>query len=286
MFDSNNPSKVWFITGCSTGIGRELAFAVLRSGQKVVVTARNTDTLSAFSEEFPKQVLALQLDMQNPEQIVRASEQALQHFGRVDVLVNNAGYGLWGMAEELNMEQVRHQMETNFFGLVHLTQCFLPHFRTQKSGYIINFSSLAGLRGFFGLSAYNASKFAVEGYSEALAQEMKPFGVKVSIVEPGPYRTDWAGRSLIKSSGVEAPDTQSPYYQLNRKSHDRIMETDGTQPGDPAQIAAILIQAAEAENPPLHMLFGDICIQGWELRVQNFEDPAFLKKYPHDTFTL
>ena len=162
----------------------------------------------------------------------------------------------------------------------------MPHFRTQKSGYIVNFSSLAGLRGFFGLSAYNASKFAVEGYSEALAQEMKPFGVKVSIVEPGPYRTDWAGRSLIKSSGVEAPDTQSPYYQLNRKSHDRIMETDGTQPGDPAQIATILIQAAKAENPPLHMLFGDICIQGWELRVQNFEDPAFLKKYPHDTFTL
>jgi len=111
MFDSNNPSKVWFITGCSTGIGRELAFAVLRSGQKVVVTARNTDTLAAFSEEFPEQVLALQLDMQISEQIVRASEQALQHFGKVDVLVNNAGYGLWGRAEELSMEQVRHQME-------------------------------------------------------------------------------------------------------------------------------------------------------------------------------
>ncbi|MCS7074918.1 MAG: SDR family oxidoreductase, partial [Bacteroidia bacterium] len=171
--------QVWLITGTSSGIGKVLVEELLNAEQLVVATARNPFALT-FSAE-PKQLLTIGLDINLPEQIQQVVPQVLSVFGRIDVLVNNAGYGLEGAVEELTMEQIRHQLETNFFGLVDLTRQVIPVMRKQKSGYIVNVSSLAGLRGFKGLSIYNASKFAVEGFSEAISQELEPFGIRVSV---------------------------------------------------------------------------------------------------------
>jgi NAD(P)-dependent dehydrogenase (short-subunit alcohol dehydrogenase family) len=184
------------------------------------------------------------------------------------------------------MAQIRHQMEVNFFGLVEMTRLVVPEMRLQKSGLIANITSLAGLRGMQGLSAYNASKFAVEGFTEALAQEMAHFGVRVCAVEPGPYRTDWAGSSLVKTEELVNLQADSPYFELNQTAAKRISLSDGKQPGDPRQIAQVLVLAASAPEVPLHMLFGDVCIEGWEQRKARFSDPSFMSYYPHDKFTL
>lgn len=279
-------SQVWLISGASRGIGKAIALSALQAGDSVAIGVRNFDDAEELVQNFGERCLPVQLDVTHPQDSKNAYDLTLKTFGKIDNLINNAGYGLWGMMEELSMEQIRHQMEVNFFGLVELTRQVIPEMRKRKSGMIINISSLAGLRGMQGLSAYNASKFAVEGFTEALNQEMAHFNVRVSVLEPGPYRTDWAGSSLVKTQGVINPAEDSPYQELNTIAARRISLSDGKQPGDPAQIAMVLLEASRAEKLPIHMLFGDVCIEGWEQRRARFDDPDFMSYFPHNKNTL
>ena len=190
-------SPVWFITGCSTGFGKELARLVLAKGWRAVVTARNPDQLKELVSGKEKDALAVQLDVTNRAQIAHAVQQAEKKFGQINVLVNNAGYGYIAAIEEGEDEQIRAMFETNFFGLVAMTNAVLPGMRQRRSGHIVNFSSIGGLVSFAATGYYHATKYAVEGLSESLSIELAPLGIKVLIVEPGPFRTDWAGRSLL-----------------------------------------------------------------------------------------
>ena len=279
-----SPKKVWIVTGTSTGIGRILAEKLLDAGYFVTATARDRAKIADLEAKYPSQCLALQADVTRSADNQKTVDETIKRFGRIDVLVNNAGYGLSGATEEVSMDQVRNQMETNFFGLVELTQMTIPQMRKQNSGYIVNVSSIAGLRGSKGLSIYSASKFAVTGFSESLAQELAPFGIKVSIVEPGPYRTDWAGRSIIWSETVLNPD--SPYKDINQATYQMLNTVTGNQPGKPEQIASVLIHAAEAEKPPVHLLFGDEAIKWWEDYLKKVQDPNFFSHYPHAKYDL
>ena len=279
-------SKVWIITGASRGIGRACAETMLKNGHKVAATARNTDDLKALVDEFGDNVLALQQDVNKPADNERVVKAAQEQFGRVDALLNNAGYGLQGVVEEVTMEQVRHQMETNFFGLTHMTQLVLPQMREQGSGYIFNIASVAGLRGFGGLSIYNASKFAVVGLTEGLAQEVKPLGIKAVCVEPGPYRTDWAGDSLIKSDSMAEQPEDSPYAHLNARVDSNLRKVDRKQPGDPYQIADVLLSATEKDDLPVHMLMGDEAQDMWHKQLETYNDTKFFDTFPHDRHTV
>jgi len=284
--EEKSESLVWLISGASRGIGRAIAREALSRGHRVAAGVRKLEDAEELLTQYSETCLPVLLDMTDESLIRESYGKAVQQWGWVDVLVNNAGYGVWGMMEELSMEQIRQQMEVNFFGLVTLTRCAVPDMRKRKSGLIVNVSSLAGLRGMQGLSAYNASKFAVEGFTEALAQEMSSFQVRVCLVEPGPYRTDWAGNSLDKTIGILKPQTDSPYYELNQVAARRISMSDGKQPGNPEQIAQVLMEAALSPEVPLHMLFGDVCIEGWEQRKNRFDSPDFIKYYPHHKTTL
>jgi NAD(P)-dependent dehydrogenase (short-subunit alcohol dehydrogenase family) len=279
-------SQVWLISGASRGIGKAIAMRALQAGDSVAVGVRNLADAEDLVSTYGNKCLPVQLDVTQSRDCASAYQLTQQAFGRVDNLINNAGYGLWGMMEELTMEQIRHQMEVNFFGLVELTRQIIPEMRERRAGMIINISSLAGLRGMQGLSAYNASKFAVEGFTEAISQEMAYFNVRVSVLEPGPYRTDWAGNSLVKTPGVVNPSEASPYQELNAIAARRISLSDGKQPGDPAQIAEVVWQASRANTLPVHMLFGDVCIEGWEQRRARFDDPDFMSYFPHNKKTL
>lgn len=278
----NPMEKVWLITGCSRGIGRVLVEEVLEKGGKVIATAR--DILSIQDLVEPERCVAMRLDVNDIDSIPAAIQSAMGIWGRIDVVVNNAGYGLLGAIEELSMAQIRAQMETNFFGLVAVTQAVIPHLRAQGSGWIVNVSSMAGLRGMASLGAYNASKFAVEGFTEALHGEMAPFGVRVSAIEPGPYRTDWAGPSLDRSEAIDKEHADSPYHTLNMTQKAAFEGRSGKQPGDPRQIASVLVEAADAPAVPMHMVFGDIAIGGYQDRLRNMEIPAFARFFPHDQF--
>lgn len=279
-------SQYWFITGCSRGIGQVLARAAMEQGHHVAATARQLSDLDGLAADFPNLCLPVSMDMNEGASIEAGVQQVLKLWPRVDVLVNNAGYGLQGFAEEVTMDQVRQQLETNFFGLVRLTQLILPVMRSQKSGYIVNVSSMAGLRGMGGFGIYNASKFAVEGFTEALAQEVAGFGIRVSAIEPGPYRTDWAGESLKRSEAMASLDASSAYAAENKRLKEMLDSRSGKQPGDPKQIAAVLLQAARHPSPPLHMVFGDVAIQVWQDRTVQFGQPSFISFYPHDQYTL
>jgi NAD(P)-dependent dehydrogenase (short-subunit alcohol dehydrogenase family) len=251
-------------------------------------TARNRETLAHFEASYPERFQALTLDVNNWQDIRTAVASAETYWDGLDVIVNNAGYGLEGALEELTEEQIRQQMETNFFGLVGVVQACLPRLRTRTEGsWIFNIASIAGLRGMRGLSLYNASKFAVVGLSEALAQELKPFGIRVVSVEPGPYRTDWAGRSMMASEALRNQDPESPYQELNTYLHDLFATISGNQPGDPSQLAAVLVDTVEynAPNPPVHFLFGDPGIEAYTKHHARLADPTFMKHYPHDKRT-
>jgi NAD(P)-dependent dehydrogenase (short-subunit alcohol dehydrogenase family) len=280
----------WLISGCSTGIGRVMAQYLLDAGHRVAVTARNVSSIADF-KSYPN-ALVTALDVTNEASIHACVAEVNEKWDGVDVLINNAGYGLMGALEELTTEQIRAQMETNFFGLVTLTQDVLPKMREQKRGYIVNVSSIAGLRGFNGMSLYNASKFAVNGLSEALAMELAPFGIHVSVVEPGPYRTNWAGRSLDKSSPAASTDTNSPYAELNASVNRMLDNANGKQPGNPMQIAAVLVSCATAAlepahtPPPVHLVFGDEAIGIWNDKYARYDNETFLAKFPHTRFSL
>lgn len=240
---------VWFITGCSTGFGRELSRVLLGRGHGVVVTARDPATLDEFAASGNALVAAL--DVTVPAQIADVVRQAEARFGHIDVLVNNAGYGYLSAIEEGEDDEVRAMFETNVFGLADMTKAVLPGMRARRSGHIVNISSMAGLVGFPGIGYYNATKFAVEGLSEALAKETAPLGIKVTIVEPGPFRTDWAGRSL------KVPRTAiADYARSAGARRDAVQGYSGTQPGDPVRGVEAIINAVESAEPPLHLLLG------------------------------
>ncbi len=244
-------SPVWFLTGCSTGFGRELAKLVLARGWKAVVTARNPEQLKDIVSGHEGNALALQLDVTQPAHITAAVKRALEAFGRIDVLVNNAGYGYLAAVEEGEDEAVRAMFETNFFGLVGMTNAVLPGMRQQKSGHIVNISSIGGLISFGATGYYHATKYAVEGLSESLSIELAPLGIKVLIIEPGPFRTDWAGRSLLESK-TTIDDYDSTAGERRRQSR----KNSGKQVGDPARAAEAIVEAVGSDHPPLRLVLG------------------------------
>ncbi len=250
-------SKVWFITGCSTGFGRELAKQVLEMGHKAAVTARKTEDIKDIVAAYPQTSIALQLDVTNAAEITAAVAKAIDSFGRIDVLVNNAGIGYFGAIEESEEDEVRRMFEINFFGLANTTKEVLPHMRKQRSGHVVNISSIGGLVAFPAVGFYNATKFAVTGYSEALAKETAHLGIKVTVVAPSGFRTDWAGRSANNSKIVIQDYT--PTAGANK---DSIRGYSGSQPGDPVRAAAAIIKAVESTHPPLRLLLGAGALKG------------------------
>jgi len=254
--------KVWFITGTSTGFGRELAEQLLGNGEIVVATARKVEQIADLAAKYPETVLALPLDVTDPVAIDFAVAAALTKFGRVDVLVNNAGYGICGGVEETTEAEFMPVFETNVFGLIRLTRAFLPYFRKQRSGNIVNLSSIAGLIGGAGWGYYNASKFAVNGFSEALAAEMAPLGVHVTIVEPGPFRTDFLSRS-----GVKAANSIADYDSTVGKTREYFRDQTGKQLGDPVKAVKAIIAAVEAPAPPRHLILGSLAFNRMTARL-------------------
>ncbi len=250
-------SKVWFITGCSTGFGRELSKQVLKLGHRVAVTSRNTDDVKDIVSEYPDTAIAIKLDVTRPAEIKTAVEKAMNTFKRIDVLVNNAGIGYFGAIEESEEDEVRRMFEINFFGLANTTKEILPVMRKQRSGHIVNISSIGGLVAFPAVGFYNASKFAVTGYSEALAKETQHLGIKVTVVAPSGFRTDWAGRSANNSKIVIAD-----YAITAGANKDTIRGYSGNQPGDPVKAAEAIIKAVESDNPPLRLLLGVGALKG------------------------
>ncbi|WP_321904332.1 oxidoreductase [Paraburkholderia tropica] len=246
-----NATPVWFITGCSIGFGREFARAVLARGWRCIATARNKAALDDLAPEAGERLLCVSLDVTDPAQIAAAVAQARERFGAIDVLVNNAGYGYQSSIEEGEETQIRAQFDANVFGLFALTRAVLPVMREQKRGHVINITSVAGLAGFPGSGYYAASKHAVEGFSDALLAEAGPLGIKVTCVEPGPFRTEWAGRSL-----VQTPNRIADYAETAGARMQRTAEGSGHQPGDPARAAQAIIRIAEVESPPRHFVLG------------------------------
>ncbi len=258
--------KVWLITGCSTGFGRELAKQVLALGYNAAVAARNTADVADIVADYAETSLAVKLDITVAEDIVSAVNSTLQKFGQIDVLVNNAGIGYFGAVEESEDDQVRRMFDINFFGLAKITQEVLPFMRRQRSGHIINISSIGGLRSFPAVGFYNATKYAVDGLSEALAKETAPLGIKVTIVAPSGFRTDWAGRSA-NDSQVKIDD----YAATAGKNQDDIRGYSGNQPGDPVKAAAAIIKVVESSNPPLRLLLGVAALKGARLKLEELK---------------
>jgi NAD(P)-dependent dehydrogenase (short-subunit alcohol dehydrogenase family) len=240
-------SKVWFITGTSRGFGRQFATAALERGDRVVATARNVDTLKDLVDTYGESVLTLALDVADRSAVGAAVASAYDRFGRLDVVVNNAGYGLFGAVEELTEDEVRAQMEANFFGALWVTQAVLPLLREQGSGHIVQISSVGGIVAFPTVGGYHASKWALEGMTEALAQEVAGFGNKVTLVEPGGYNTDWGGSSAVHA-------TPLPDYQPLRDAMQA--ETGSWQIGDPGATGPAMLKVVDADQPPPRIIFG------------------------------
>jgi len=255
---------VWLITGSSRGIGRAIAEVVLEAGHRAILTARNPALVADLLARYAGQAIALPLDVRERSQAFWIVETAIERGFTPNVLVNNAGYGLVGALEELSAESILRQVETNLLGVVWMCQAVTPHLRAQGGGFIFNVSSIAGYYGFKGTSLYNATKFAVTGLSEALAQELSGWGIYVANVAPGPYRTDWAGSSLEKSQALATLDPQSPYYELNAAMAQRYAAMDRQQPGDPTQIGRVLLDCVEKGWAPMHIILGDEARQTWE----------------------
>lgn len=260
-------TKVWFITGCSTGFGRELAKEVLAKGYRAVVTARDVNAVSDIVKEHPEKVLALSLDVTVPVQIETAVQMAIEKFGQIDVLVNNAGIGYFGAIEESEDEEVRRMFEINVFGLAKMTQAVLPQMRKQRSGHILNIASIGGLRSFPAVGFYNATKYAVDGLSEALYKEVAPLGIKVTVICPSGFRTDWAGRSA-KNTNIRIDD----YAGTAWKNMGDIRGYSGNQPGDPVKAAKAMIMVTELENPPLRLLLGAAALKGARLKLEELRN--------------
>jgi NAD(P)-dependent dehydrogenase (short-subunit alcohol dehydrogenase family) len=243
-------SKIWFITGASRGFGREWAMAALERGDSVAATARDTATLDDLADKYGDAFLPLRLDVTDREAAFAAVEKAHERFGRLDVVVNNAGYGHFGMVEELSEADVRNQLETNLFGALWITQAALPFLREQGSGHILQVSSIGGISAFPMVGAYHASKWALEGLSQSLAQEVAQFGIHVTLIEPGGFATDWAGPSAKHSAPL-------PVYDAYREEVQRMRRERNPKPGDPTASAQAVLTIVDAEEPPLRVFFGD-----------------------------
>ncbi len=243
-------AKVWLITGSSRGLGRALAEAVLESGERLVATARKPEQLSDLVERYGDRVRAVALDVTSETAATMAIAATVDAFGRIDVLVNNAGYGDVGSIEDTSLADFRAQIETNLFGVINVTKAAIPVMREQRSGHIIQLSSIGGRVGPLGRAPYAAAKWGVEGFSEVLAKEVAPFGIKVTIVEPGGFRTDFAGASTtIRAGRPEYDETVGKVARFQR-------DYDGKQPGDPARAAAVIIHIVSLDAPPLRLLLG------------------------------
>ncbi|WP_059015748.1 SDR family oxidoreductase [Mycobacterium sp. M26] len=260
--------KVWFITGTSRGFGREWTIAALERGDKVAATARNTDTLADLVEKYGDAILPIALDVTDRAADFAAVKKAHDYFGRLDVVVNNAGYGHFGFVEELSEADARDQIETNVFGALWVTQAALPFLRAQGSGHIIQVSSIGGITAFPLVGIYHASKWALEGFSQSLAQEVAPFGIHVTLIEPGGFDTDWSGPSSRRSEPL--PD----YAEL----HQQVAEARAARwakPGDPKASAAAILKVVDAPTPPLRVFFGESPLQvaraDYESRLANWE---------------
>jgi len=245
-------SKTWFITGSSRGLGRHWAEGALGRGDKVVATARRSGSLDDLVERHGASVLALPLDVTDRSAVFDAVARAHRHFGRLDVVVNNAGYGLFGAVEEITEEQARAQMETNFFGALWVTQAALPFMRAQRSGHFLQVSSIGGIAAFPMVGLYHASKWALEAFSDTLSQEVAQYGIRVTIIEPGPYDTDWRG-----SSGMWADENAA--YSGHREARRQRAATMAQ--ADPAATTAAILKVVDAPNPPLRLLLGTMPIE-------------------------
>lgn len=260
-------NKIWFITGISSGLGKALAQTVIENGDFVIGTFRNQTQADVFNNQHKDEAFAFVLDITQPEQIDRTFKRVKDEFGRVDVLVNNAGFGFAGAVEETSSDEVRAVFEANFFGALKLTQAFLPLLRQQKSGHIIQISSHGGFKAFAGFGIYNASKFALEGFSEALAQEVSPLGIKLTIVEPGPFRTSFAGSGLKL-----AEQTIADYDETAGVFRERIKGVDGKQEGDPDKAAKAIFEIAQLDNPPLRLPLGKIALLSLATKLESVKN--------------
>jgi len=263
--------RTWFITGASRGFGRSFARAALSAGDRVAATARDTSSLDDLVEEHGEAVLPIELDVTDHDAAVAAVREAHDQLGRLDVVVNNAGYGVSGAIEELTEEQARRQMEVNLFGALWVTQAALPILREQGSGWIVQVSSIGGLAAFPLTGIYHASKWGLEGFSESLRQEVEPFGIKVLMVEPSGFRTDWAGSSMDRAEPIEA-------YQgietIAKRRAAQQEENNGSQPGNPELAAQALLQTLERDDPPFRLLLGnlayEVAVDRYETRLREF----------------
>ena len=246
-------NKIWFITGSSRGLGRNLTEAVLESGDKVVATARDINQLNDLKERFKEQIFPLALDVTDYKQVYSAVQTAVEHFGRIDVLVNNAGFGIIGAAEAYTEEQVRSQLETNLYAPIEITRAVLPYMRKQGSGRILQISSIGGRVGNPGLTMYQAAKFGLSGFTEALAKEVAPLGIFVTSVEPGGFRTDWAGASMSYATEIEG-------YEMVKQRTDFFKAGKFVPVGDPEKAAKVMVDLASHPNPPVHLVLGSEAI--------------------------
>jgi NAD(P)-dependent dehydrogenase (short-subunit alcohol dehydrogenase family) len=243
-------SQIWLITGCSRGLGRAIAEAVLAAGHKLVATARNPDQLADLAEHYGDRVCTIALDVTDEQAVDNAIQAAVNLFGRLDILVNNAGYGNVGSIEDTSLADFRAQIETNLFGVINVTKAALPLMREQRSGHIIQFSSVGGRVGALGRAPYSTAKWGVEGFSEVLAKEVSPLGIKVTIVEPGGFRTDFAGAStMIREVRSEYDSTVGEVARFQR-------DYNGIQPGDPVKAAFVILYITSLDQPPLRLLLG------------------------------
>lgn len=256
---TSKSQRVWFITGASQGLGLEIARAALHCGDRVVATSRNTEQAAASIGGDSDQLLVVPMDLGSESGVQSAVDAALAWAGRIDVLVNNAGYGLIGAVEEVSDDEVRAIFEVNVFGLLRVTRAVLPHMRAQRNGHVINLSSMAGLSGNTGYGIYNATKFAVEGLSEALALDAGGLGIRVTVVEPGPFRTNFLGGSIAVASNEIAD-----YAETAGETRAARAPRHGNQPGDPVRAADAIVQVVDAEHPPLHLLLGAIAYERTE----------------------
>lgn len=259
--------KIWFITGISSGLGKALAQTVIENGDFVIGSFRHQSQADQFNDQHKDKAFALTLDMNRPEQIGLVYNLITEKFGKIDVLVNNAGFGFAGAIEETSISEARELFETNFFGALQLTQAFLPLLRQYRSGHIIQISSHGGFKAFPGFGMYNAGKFALEGFSEALALELAPIGIKLTIVEPGPFRTNFAGSSF-KQAGLVIEDYQSTAGAFR----ERMKQVDGKQEGDPVKAAMAIFDITRLDQPPLRLPLGKIAIASLTAKLESVQN--------------
>ncbi|MCW2702527.1 MAG: Short-chain dehydrogenase/reductase [Blastococcus sp.] len=262
-------SKTWFITGASRGFGREWTIAALERGDTVAATARDTSTLDDLVQQFSDRILPLRLDVTDRDAVLSAVKLAHDRFGRLDVVVNNAGYGQFGMVEEISEAEARAQFDTNVFGALFVTQAALPYLREQGSGHILQVSSIGGISAFPNIGIYNASKWALEALSQSLAAEVADFGIKVTIIEPGAYSTDWGGASAKHA-------TADPAYEAFREKAAEQRKARAGNPGDPVATRDAVLEVVDAENPPLRIFFGNgplaIATKDYESRLATWRE--------------